>query len=60
MKVQTILGKVPNLASEWASQRSERQQRTKADPADFDSLRRIGVPLLAVPAEFGGTWESLS
>jgi alkylation response protein AidB-like acyl-CoA dehydrogenase len=60
MKVQTVLEKAPKLASEWASQRSERQPRTKADPADFDSLRKIGVPLLAVPTEFGGTWESLS
>jgi hypothetical protein len=60
MKVQTVLEEAPKLASEWASQRSDRQQCTKADPADFNSLRKIGVPLLAVPAEFGGTWESLS
>jgi alkylation response protein AidB-like acyl-CoA dehydrogenase len=60
MNIQTILEQTPLLAQEWAAQRADRQQRTKGDPADYESLRKIGVPLLAVPSQFGGTWESLS
>jgi hypothetical protein len=60
MKVETILEKAPQLAQEWSAQRQERQQRTKADPADYESLRQLGVHLMAVPVEFGGAWESLS
>ncbi|MFQ6028139.1 MAG: acyl-CoA dehydrogenase family protein [Dehalococcoidia bacterium] len=60
MNIETILEGVPKLAREWASQRDDRQQRTKADPADYEALRRIGIPLLAVPVEFGGTWEDVS
>ena len=57
MKVEQILEKLPTVVAEWSEQRSERQQRTKADPADYQQLREIGIPLLAVPVEFGGTWE---
>jgi alkylation response protein AidB-like acyl-CoA dehydrogenase len=60
MRIETILEPASQLAKEWAAQREDRQQRTKADPSDYDTLRQIGVPLLAVPTEFGGTWESLS
>ena len=60
MNIQRVLEQTPRLAREWAAQRNDRQQRTQGDPADYESLRRIGVPLLAVPVELGGTWESLS
>lgn len=60
MKIETILEQVPKLAREWASQRADRQQRTEADPADYEQLRKLGIPLMAVPVEFGGTWEDIS
>lgn len=60
MQITTILEKVPQLAEEWAAERSERQQRTTGDPADYQRLRQLGVPMMAVPVEFGGTWESLA
>ena len=60
MKAQQILEKVPAIVAEWAEQRADRQQRTKADPDDYKQLREIGIPLLAVPVEFGGTWEGLA
>jgi alkylation response protein AidB-like acyl-CoA dehydrogenase len=60
MKIATILEQIPQLATTWAAERAERQQRTTADPADYEQLRQLGVPLLAVPVEFGGTWESLA
>ena len=60
MKITTILEQIPPLARAWAAERAERQERTSADQADFDQLRRLGVPLMAVPVECGGTWESLA
>jgi alkylation response protein AidB-like acyl-CoA dehydrogenase len=60
MKIETILEGAPHLAQEWVAQRPERQERTKGDPADYERLRQLGVHLMAVPVELGGTWESLS
>ena len=60
MKIATILEQIPQLAETWSAERVDRQQRTSADPADYEQLRQLGVPLLAVPVEFGGTWESLA
>lgn len=60
MKIETILEGAPQLAAEWASQRADRQQRTQGDPADYAQLSKLGVPMMAVPTEFGGTWESES
>ena len=60
MSVETILEAIPKLAMEWASQRQDRQQRIEADPQDYDQLRKLGVHLMSVPVEFGGTWESIS
>ena len=60
MKITTILAQIPPLARAWAAERAARQERTSADQADFDQLRRLGVPLMAVPVECGGTWESLA
>lgn len=58
MSVNAILDGVSDLAREWAAQGPDRQQRTQADPEDFEALRRLGIPLLGVPVEFGGLWES--
>ena len=58
MSVNAILTGVSNLAQEWAAQRPDRQQRTKAEPEDFEALRHLGVPLLGVPVEFGGLWDT--
>ena len=60
MSIESILEAAPQLASEWAAEREDRQTRTEADPADYQRLRDLGIPLMAVPVEFGGTWESLA
>jgi len=60
MSIASILEAAPQLASEWAAEREDRQTRTEADPADYQRLRDLGIPLMAVPVEFGGTWESLA
>ena len=49
MSIASILENVPKLAREWGEEREERQRRTKADPADFQRLRDLGIPLMAVP-----------
>jgi alkylation response protein AidB-like acyl-CoA dehydrogenase len=59
MKIETILENVPNLAQEFAARRDERQRRKEADPADYRRLQDLGIHLMAVPTDCGGTWESL-
>ena len=60
MNIETILQKAGLLAREFASERDIRQRRTQADPDDFRRLQEAGMPLMAVPVGFGGTWESLA
>ena len=60
MSIASILEAVPKLSKEWASERDDRQRRTEADPADYERLRALGINLMAVPVEFGGSWESLA
>lgn len=60
MKIATLLEQIPQRATTWVAEHAERQQRTTANPADYAQLRPLGVPLLAVPMEFGGTWESFA
>ena len=57
--IASILEQAPVVAAEWAEERADRQQRIKPDPADYSRLAQIGVPLMAVPTDLGGTWESL-
>ena len=57
--IASILEQAPAVAAEWAGERADRQQRTQADPADYARLARIGVPMLAVPVDLGGLWETL-
>ena len=54
MSIASILENAPKLALELASERDDRQQRIEADPADYERLRQMGIPLLGVPVEFGG------
>jgi alkylation response protein AidB-like acyl-CoA dehydrogenase len=58
MTIESILEGAPRLAREWAAQRDERQQRTEGNPDDYRQLAELGVPMMAVPTEFGGTWET--
>jgi len=55
LQIATILEQAPILAQEWAAERQARQQRTQADTADYERLRQLGVHLMAVPVELGGT-----
>lgn len=59
MDAAAILRNVRDLAAGFAAQRAERQQRRALAPADFDALRKAGVPLTGVPVELGGVWEDV-
>lgn len=51
---------VSEVAAGFASQRSERQQRTGLDRADFDALTEAGLQRTGLPVERGGLWASVS
>lgn len=60
LHIAEILQEAPKLAQAWAAERHDRQERTQGDPADYQALRELGLPLMAVPVACGGTWESLA
>lgn len=60
MQIASIVEKAATVAQEWAAERQNRQERTQGDPADYQRLFQIGVHMMAVPVELGGTWESLA
>jgi alkylation response protein AidB-like acyl-CoA dehydrogenase len=54
---QSILNNVREIASDFVSQRPERQRRRELKMEDFDRLRESGYLKVAVPTEFGGIWD---
>jgi alkylation response protein AidB-like acyl-CoA dehydrogenase len=54
-----LLADVADVARSFASERPERMLRRHLDPADFDRLASIGLPLVAVPTGEGGLFTSL-
>jgi len=50
---------VTELASEWRTQRAERQARRQLDQSDFARLADTGFLLVGVPEAMGGLWRSL-
>lgn len=51
---------IAEMASEWRSNRIDRQARRSLDPADFDRLAKAGFLDVAVPQEVGGLWRSVA
>ena len=51
---------VARLSEKFVSQRSERQQRVRLDPADLDELRAAGLQRTGLPAARGGLWQDLA
>lgn len=60
MDFSVIRERINELVRRFAAERPHRQRRTALDPMDFEALRRAGYPLVAVPAEMGGAFGSLS
>jgi alkylation response protein AidB-like acyl-CoA dehydrogenase len=54
-----VAGEIGAAASEWRSNRPERQQRRGLDRADFERLAAAGFLHVAVPEEMGGLWRSV-
>ena len=52
-----LLANVGELATGFAADRRERQQRRALDPADIVALKKAGLHLAAVPEEHGGWWQ---
>jgi alkylation response protein AidB-like acyl-CoA dehydrogenase len=57
---RTLGGAVADTASDWRSNRAERQARRGLDQADFERLADAGLLLVAVPEESGGLWRSVA
>jgi alkylation response protein AidB-like acyl-CoA dehydrogenase len=50
---------VGDVAAAFAAGRSERQQRSSLDRADFDRLAAAGLQRTGLPVERGGLWSSV-
>jgi alkylation response protein AidB-like acyl-CoA dehydrogenase len=50
---------VREIATEWRSERAERQARRHLERADFDRLRDAGLLLLPAPVPSGGLWDRI-
>jgi alkylation response protein AidB-like acyl-CoA dehydrogenase len=59
MDARTILANVRQVSAHFAAERRERQQRQGLVAADFAQLREAGFPLVGVPVDHGGIWESV-
>jgi alkylation response protein AidB-like acyl-CoA dehydrogenase len=59
MNIEELQANVREVATWFASQRGERQQRRALDTADFARLADAGFLLTGVPASQGGVWESV-
>jgi len=59
MSSSSAYDETARLASEFAADRAARQRRRHLEPQDFARLRETGFPLLAMPLDAGGRWESL-
>jgi alkylation response protein AidB-like acyl-CoA dehydrogenase len=57
---RTLDEAVADMASDWRSERAERQARRGLDPADFERLADAGLLMVAVPEESGGLWRSVA
>jgi alkylation response protein AidB-like acyl-CoA dehydrogenase len=52
-----LLANVGEIATRFANDRRQRQQRRALDPADIAALKQTGLHLAAVPEEHGGWWQ---
>jgi alkylation response protein AidB-like acyl-CoA dehydrogenase len=59
MTAAEIHSAVADVAAGFAAERSERQQRTSLDRADFDRLAAAGLQRTGLPVERGGLWSTV-
>ena len=59
MRGADVYEAVTDVAAGFAAERSERQQRTSLDRADFDRLAAAGLQRTGLPVERGGLWSTV-
>jgi alkylation response protein AidB-like acyl-CoA dehydrogenase len=57
--IEDVQKRIAATASEWATERKERQHRRELVRADFDALAEAGFTLTGVPESMGGLWRSI-
>lgn len=55
-----LLASARRIASDWATQRHDRQRRRSLDKADFDRLAEAGFLHLGVPVDHGGAFRGVA
>lgn len=55
---RTVLDNIKIVSERFAKDRPERQRRRELKKEDFNLLREAGFPLIAIPVDFGGIFES--
>jgi alkylation response protein AidB-like acyl-CoA dehydrogenase len=56
--VEAVQRGIRDIATRWARERAERQQRRELHPADFAEIAETGFLELVVPSEAGGLWAA--
>lgn len=59
MEPQTVLDNIHPIATAFAADRRQRQQRTHLEKADFDALAEAGFLLTGVPSSLGGIFTDV-
>jgi alkylation response protein AidB-like acyl-CoA dehydrogenase len=60
MQPQDLIEGATSLATQWAGERAERQQRRHLDPTDFRALGDVGLWHTMVPVDQGGLWDGVA
>jgi len=58
MSVTSIQENVEAAVSKWSLETATRLQQRAPDPADFATLKDVGILLSGVPEAMGGVWQS--
>jgi alkylation response protein AidB-like acyl-CoA dehydrogenase len=57
---EQVRSEIESIATGWAEQRPQRQQRRHLERDDFDALARAGFLLTMVPRSDGGLWDGVA
>ncbi|MBC8356816.1 MAG: hypothetical protein H8E66_32980 [Planctomycetes bacterium] len=60
MNISALQDNIAAIADQFETDRPARQLRRHLDHADFDQLRDAGLPLVGLPANEGGLWQSVA
>ncbi|MDA1054380.1 MAG: hypothetical protein O3C40_28390 [Planctomycetota bacterium] len=60
MSFSQLRNNIASIAEAFATDRATRQLRRHLEQADFDHLREAGLPLIGLPVDEGGLWQSVA